>query len=320
MGITTAKMIAVERSITQRFDVGLRGASALYRDLCTVVPSDGEVENYGWIGGVTGMREFLGERQFDQLRAFDWTIKNKTWEQSQGLERHKVEDDTFGFFGPVAQQLGVQAARHPDELFIDLMVRARSTVCYDGQFFFDNDHAEGNSGTQSNIRNHPVVSASAVTPAEFKASFHKAVLEMMKFKNDKGQYYMPRVLTPAMMQDFHVVVPLALGEAASLAFMQQYIGQGGVAVDNVMLAQPRVHVVTGMGAEYSGVGSDVRWHLYYTGGMVNPYIFQMRQPLRREVKGSLSIEEKLIKLMTEARYNVGLGLWQYGFETTFTTI
>lgn len=314
MGITTAKIQAVERGITQSFDAGVRGVSTLYNSVCTIINSTRRDEKYGWVGDVPGMKEFIGDRQFDQLRGFNFEITNKPWEQSVGFERYDIEDDQYGHFSNVANTVGTRAARHPDELLVSLMAAAESTDCYDGQYFFDTDHSEGDSGTQSNDLTYTVASTSAVTPSEFLASFNAALIAMMQFKTDKGEYMMPRAITAGMMQNLHCIVPIQLMDAAQKAFGQNWMPQGsnGAAVDNVLLAKPMIHPVIGL-------GSSVKWQLLWKGGLIGPYIFQKRSPLTRQVKGALDIEEKLIKLMTEARYNMGYGLWQYAVQTTFST-
>ena len=43
-----------------------------------------------------------------------------------------------------------RAQAHWAKLLSDLIIAAESTVCYDGQYFFDTDHSEGDSGTQDN--------------------------------------------------------------------------------------------------------------------------------------------------------------------------
>lgn len=316
MTITGAEFQAVARGITQSFDRGVREASSLYQDLCTIINSEGEDEKYSWLGDVYGMKEFLGERQFAELRGMDFTVTNKTFEQSHGFNRHKLDDARNNTFGPVARNLGQAAAQHPDELLVSLMINAGASLCYDGQYFFDTDHAEGDSGTQSNSIGASATAPTAPTVAEFQTSFRAALIAMMKFKSDTGRYFMPRVITPDMLTSLVCVVPLSMWDSAQKAFTQTFIAQAGVAVDNKNLAMPRVLPVLGLGAE--GGGSDAKWDLLYTGGILKPYVFQKRAPLTRLVKGTGDIESKLIKFMSEVRYNMGYGLWQYGVRTTFS--
>lgn len=315
MAITTAKVQAVTRGITQSFDNGVRTGTPLYNSLCTIVPSSSRDESYGWIGDVPKMREFLGERQYDQLRAFNYQLANKTFEQSLGVDRHDIEDDRYAHYSNIAEAMGREATRHPDELLVNLMTAAESAVCYDGQFFYDTDHAAGDSGTQSNKTTFNATDHTNVTVPEFKAAFHKVLRLMMQFKTDKGNFFMPRAITADLLSDLHLIVPLSLWEVAQQAMTQMMVAQSSVAVDNVLLAKAQVHPVLGMGAE--GSGSDAKFQLLYTGGTVKPFIFQSRSSLVRQIKGATDIEDKLVKFMTEVRYNVGYGLWQYGYLCEF---
>ncbi|MFN9293503.1 MAG: Mu-like prophage major head subunit gpT family protein, partial [Planctomyces sp.] len=90
-----------------------------------------------------GMREWLGERQFSELRAANFVLENKHWESSLLIKKTDLADDNLGQYGPVLEQLGIEAAHHPDELWFSVLEQGESTACFDGQFFFDTDHVWG---------------------------------------------------------------------------------------------------------------------------------------------------------------------------------
>src|SRR5690606_27501964 len=99
----------------------VEAATPFYPSICTIVPSDGADEEYGGLGSMPGMREWLGDRQFHSLRAAKFTIENKEWEGSVEIPRTAIEDDRVGIYGPVLDQMGTEAAHHPDELLSDLV-------------------------------------------------------------------------------------------------------------------------------------------------------------------------------------------------------
>ena len=107
-----------------------------------------------------------------------------------------------------------------------------------------------------------------------------------------------------------------LREVAVTAFEQTIAVEGSVATSNVILEKPTVVPIVYMGSENGG--SDAKWHLYYTGGMVKPFVFQARKPLEFRMKGADDIEYKILKAMTWARYNMGFGHWANAVLTTFT--
>jgi len=54
------------------------------------------------------------------------------------------------------------------------------------------------------------------------------------------------------------------------------------------------------------------------GQKIKPFVFQARRPLGRQMKGLDDREFKDVKLMTDARYNVGYFAWWYSVQSTFT--
>ena len=82
MSLNTSSAVTKLRSLTQRFDHAVVAANPFYPTLCTDVPSDGADEEYGMLGAVPGVREWLGDRSYKELREANWTIRNKLWEQS----------------------------------------------------------------------------------------------------------------------------------------------------------------------------------------------------------------------------------------------
>lgn len=315
MSLQTADYQAVQRDITVLFNSAAKEATPFYPELCTVVPSSSLDEKYGWLGNVPGMREWVGPRDFQQIRAANYTLANKHWESSLEIQRTTIDDDRTGLIRPALGELADEAMYHPDELLFENVVNlGESQVCFDGQYFFDTDHSWGESGTQDNDLTYDATDHTAVTTAEFRAAFHAALLAMLGFKNDRGKPFIrPRV---GKLGDLVINVPLALYEVAVKAFEQVVVVEGGAGVSNFVLEKPRINVIQYMGAGFTN-GSDVKFDLYYTGGRLKPYVFQAREPLRFQTKGFEDIEFKEIKAMTEARYNIGYLAWWTAVRTTF---
>lgn len=317
MTLRTAAYEVVQRDITQVFNTQLQTAQPFYPELCTVVPSTSLDEKYAFLGSSQGVREWLGDRQFHQMRAADFVIKNKLWESSEEFEKTDVDDDRMGMFRPRIMSLADEAAYHPDELLFQTIGLGESTACFDGQYFFDTDHSWGSSGTQSNSVTYDMAGA-APTVAEFRSAFQAAMLKMLSFKNDKGKFYFRPTLKS--IEGLIITVPPALWEVGVKAFEQaitlELSGSAAAAVTNVLLARPRVVPIPYLAGTETN-GSDLKFDLYYTGGILRPFVFQAREPLRFQVKGADDIEYRVIKAMTEARYNVGYFMWPYAVRTLF---
>ena len=82
----------------------------------------------------------MGERQIQKMQAQGMSIENKTYESTVSIPRTDIEDDQVGLFRPMVQQAGQSAAELPDDLVFGLLKAGKTTLCYDGQNFFDTDH------------------------------------------------------------------------------------------------------------------------------------------------------------------------------------
>ena len=294
------------RDITAKFDNGVDSAQPFYPTVCYDASSVRSSEKYGWIGNMPGMREWVGDRQFSELRSANFVIDNKHFESSLAIKKTDIADDNLGQYGPIMEQLGIEAAHHPDELWFNALELGESTACFDGQFFFDTDHSWGKSGTQSNDLTSTVVSTSAVTVAELKTAIRAAVKQMLGFKNDQGKlYHRPTV---SRLNDLTLLVPLALRDVAYDALESQLLNNS----TNVIVDRPNI-----VASPY--LTSSVKFYLFKTGDPVKPFVFQQREPLSRMMKGLDDIEIKDVKFMTEARYNVGYFAWWTAVLTTLTT-
>jgi phage major head subunit gpT-like protein len=111
-------------------------------------------ESYPWLGQSTRFREWLGDRVIQNLELHDYTIKNKSFENTVGVARDAIEDDSYGIFTPLMAQLGQDSKQHPAELVYELLAAGFTEKCYDGQYFFDTDHpVTAADGTESSVSN-----------------------------------------------------------------------------------------------------------------------------------------------------------------------
>ena len=306
MAIDIASAQVKLRDLTAKFDNRVAAATPFYPQVCYDASSVRSSEKYGWIGNMPGMREWLGERQFSELRSANFVLENKHWESSLAIKKTDLADDNLGQYGPVLEQLGIEAAHHPDELWFSVLEQGESTACFDGQFFFDTDHVWGNSGSQSNDITSTVVSTSAPTVAEIKTAIRKMIRSMLAFKNDQGKLY--NRPTVGRLNDLTLLVPLALRDLVYDALESELISNSS----NVVVDRPTI-----VSSPY--LTSDVKLYLFKTGEAVKPFVFQRREPLTRMMKGIDDLETKDVKFMTEARYNVGYFAWWTSILCTLTT-
>lgn len=306
MAIDIASAQVKLRDLTAKFDNRVAAATPFYPQVCYDASSVRSSEKYGWIGNMPGMREWLGERQFSELRSANFVLENKHWESSLAIKKTDLADDNLGQYGPVLEQLGIEAAHHPDELWFSVLEQGESTACFDGQFFFDTDHVWGNSGTQSNDITSTVAATATPTVAEIKTAIRKMVRTMLAFKNDQGKLY--NRPTVGRLNDLTLLVPLALRDLVYDALESELLSNSS----NIVVDRPNI-----VSSPY--LTSDVKLYLFKTGEAVKPFVFQRREPLTRMMKGIEDLETKDVKFMTEARYNVGYFAWWTSILCTLTT-
>jgi phage major head subunit gpT-like protein len=115
-------------------------AESQYQKVAMEVPSGTKTQTYSWLGMSTRFREWLGDRTIQNLMLHGFSIINKRFENTIGVQRDDILDDQVGVYKPLFQQLGKDAKTHPDELVFDLLKNSFTTKCYDGQYFIDTDH------------------------------------------------------------------------------------------------------------------------------------------------------------------------------------
>lgn len=305
MSLNTSSAVVKLNALTAKFNKAAAAANPLHLRLATEVPSTGASEDYGMLGAVPSIREWLGERKFGELRGANWTLLNKEWEGSLLVKKTDISDDRLGLYAPKFAELGVRAANHPVKLLFTLINAAAASNCFDAQYFFDTDHAFGDSGSQSNALTYNASDHTAVTSAELKAAYNAAIKALSSFKDDQGEYINQDVIDASA--SLVVVTPFELYQATLDGLTTRLSSQGG---DNVVINRPLIIPTVRM-------TSTVAFDVYKVDEPLKPFIWQTREPIRTSIKGLADDEEKYAKFMTTARYNLGYGAWWTAVRTTF---
>lgn len=265
---------------TQAFD----GQKPTYEKIATVVPSTTESETYAWLGDIPGMREWVGDREIQNLTGSDYTIKNKDFELTVGVDRNAIEDDKIGLYRPSIQMLGESAAMHPDELVYELLASGFTALCYDGKAFFAADHVVGENAVSNKLTDK-------LTPEAYKT----ARAMMMNFKNSKGRSL---GLVPDLL-----VVPPALEAAARDILVADFVN----GTKNTMQGTADIHVEPRL-------KSDSAWFLLCTKRPIKPLIYQQRKKAKfvsktAETDDNVFMSKKFL-YGADSRGNAGFAFWQ----------
>lgn len=174
--------------------------------------SDQASEQYPFLGQVPRMREWLGGRQAKGLRSSSLTITNKHYEATLEIRLRDLRRDKTPQLQARIGEFADEGDAHWGKLASDLIQNGASTACYDGQFFFDTDHVEGDSGTQDNditvdisalpASVHGITTAPSVE--EMQQAIVKGIAQILSFKDDRGRPMSSNA------RRFLVTVPVAL--------------------------------------------------------------------------------------------------------------
>lgn len=271
--------------------------------------SDQDSETYAWLGMPPALREWIGGRQAKGFRDDNITIANKHFEATLEIALKDMRRDKTGQIRARLEEFAQRGQTHFASLLSTLIVNGESAVCYDGQYFFDTDHSEGDSGTLSNdittdisalpAEVHGVVAAPS--KEEMMQAIVKSVSQFFTFKDDKGE---PINETA---RAFLVQVPVGLYTAAQSALDRTNVkGPGIVNVDGYDIAlsvNPRL----------TSAGWTDKFVTFRTDGSIKPLIRQEETMPTLKVKDENSeyaFDNDAIQVGIDTWRNVGYGRWQ----------
>ena len=138
--ITPAMIASLMTGYRGDFQAGMAMAPSQYQKIAMTVPSTSKSNTYGLLGQFPHFREWIGSRVIEKMKAYGYSIVNKTFEGTVAISRDDFEDDTLGIYSPLFQEMGRAAAAQPDELVFAALRDGVKVACYDGQNFFDTEH------------------------------------------------------------------------------------------------------------------------------------------------------------------------------------
>lgn len=154
MILNSAALDALRVGFSTAFQAGMGMAPNDMDRVAMTLMSTTASNTYGWLKDISGLREWIGPRVIDALSEASYTITNKDFEKTIGVDRKNIEDDNLGIYKTNFEMLGRQAAALPQQMVFDQLKLGFTTNCWDGQYFFDTDHpvmlADGTMSTYAN--------------------------------------------------------------------------------------------------------------------------------------------------------------------------
>lgn len=147
----TAKLAALYSTMSTLFNKQFASVPSHWQKVAMRIPTTAASVTYAWMSDMPGMREWLGDRVVHRLGQHSMELRNKDYELTISVKKNDIEDDQYGIYAPTVELMGYNSAILPDQLIFALMLSGFTTMCYDGQYFFDTDHPLGDT-TASNYQ------------------------------------------------------------------------------------------------------------------------------------------------------------------------
>jgi phage major head subunit gpT-like protein len=272
--------------------------------------SDQASETYPWLDATPALREWVGGRNAKGFKENSITVINKDFEATIEVLVKDLRRDKFGMIRARIDELVRRAMAHPAKLITDLIIAGEDHTCYDGEYFFDTDHAESGS-SQSNdlaidISNLPaaVHGSSYLIPsvAEIQGCIAQAIAAIVSFLDSAGEpmnesamqflVMTPVVFYPQVMQAVATPAQIAETQTALTAFK----GKFNIKVE----ANPRLTWTS-------------KFAVFNTDGAIKPVIFQRETNYNIGAKAEGSeyeFDNKRHQYGIDYSGNVAYGLWQ----------
>jgi phage major head subunit gpT-like protein len=283
-----------------------------------LINSDQESESYAWLGMSPVMREWVGGRLAKSLREVEQTIRNLHFEATIDVPVRWLRRDKSGQVQVRINDLADRTNSHWASLLSTLIIAGESTVCYDGQYFFDTDHSEGLSGSQSNDLSVDISALGAVLHGvdaahpgaeELQQVVSLAIQALLGFKDDQGEPMNENA------SSFLVMVPIPLFMMANTALTAP------------LLASGQSNIITNLAGLSLSVATNPRltWTdkiaVFRTDGAVKPFIRQQETEVMVKAKAEGSeyeFDNDAHQYGVDAWRNVGYGYWQHAVLATMT--
>ncbi len=262
---------------------------------CDVIPTKGKVAKVKMAERSFGVHEFLDERQKSSISHFDHTIEVKKWANAITMKVDDLSDEdlNLGMYRPIIGDMGDDFLEHKHQIIIDLFnagFAGTLGLAYDGQYFFDTDHALMDGSSQSNKG----------TAVFADTALYAAIKAMVKMKRPNGLL--------ANIQPTHGFFPETLRSAVEAVLNKRTVANGS---DNPLykriepIFDPRFDAV-----------SETAWFVGDLSKMAKPFYWADRSGVTPDYSNANEFESDRVSWGAKARYNASYGQYQTIYGST----
>ena len=283
--------------------------------------SNQDAETYRWLSQTPALREWIGERQAKNLTVNSVEIKNKKYEATLDF---LVDDIRRDKTGQIMMQLGNLASRsvtHWNSLLSALILNGDGHtlgLCYDGQDYFDDDHSEGDSGTQQNDVDATDIPALNVTlAAPTAAEMSAAILGMVAYMGSYLDYAGEPINEDAKSFIVMTGLPLFYSPILQACTSAYLVGSTGTADNAIVNGGFKIQPV--YNPRLASATTQV-W-MFRTDSPMKPFIRQNEWSgeVKMLAEGSqYEFQNDAWQMGIKANRGVGYGMWQYAMRATLS--
>ena len=155
--LTQAEIDALKTAMVARFNKGLAEGNKEWMKIARRIASNSSSNTYAWLSQFPAFREWVGARLHKAVAERAYQVVNRKFENTLDIPRDNLEDDNYGMYADIAESYGVSVDDLMNDLIYNGVSAGFSSICYDGQFFFDTDHPvypnEDGTGVAATVSN-----------------------------------------------------------------------------------------------------------------------------------------------------------------------
>jgi phage major head subunit gpT-like protein len=96
--ITPALLQSFFVQLDMRYQAGYQRRKTYWQEYAELAPSGTEANIYSWLAEQPGLREWIGPRLVRNIAARAYSLTNKKFEHTFGVDRNKIADDQAGIY------------------------------------------------------------------------------------------------------------------------------------------------------------------------------------------------------------------------------
>ena len=150
------------------FKQGFERVPDTWQKFAAPVSSGSSANIYPFIEHFGGMKEWIGDRQINNVSAKKIEVVNRDFEDTVSISRNDIEDDQYGIYGTLIAQMGYNAGKIWQDLAVAALLSDGDWI--DGENFFSSSRLYGEH-TVCNTSNSELTAESYATARQTMLSF-----------------------------------------------------------------------------------------------------------------------------------------------------